>query len=320
MHRPLGRRLVAGLVAAAASTVLAAPAFAAAPRFAVVLPDVIVAAGAVTYLDPILVADQDATVTGAKITYELSGGLDGVSLADPGVFADCTNDGPAKLTCTSPSQTGTGQNAAFTNMIAQVSAEEAAPGETGKITLTFTADGVAPSSYTADVTVAEAVDLVAGEARSISVDPGRTFDASVQVRNNSEAAVHGAALFVHNDDAFAPREQYSNCFYSQGRLSYCVFDTDLTAGAGYQVDLPFRLQPDTYAPSTVTAGFEWVTGDEYANLLEFLQGVGPGIRAATRSWSASPAPAARSRCGNWRRSRHSCRPTPTRGTTGNRWP
>ncbi len=271
MHRSLGRRILAGVAAASASIVLAAPAYAAGTRFAMVLPDVTVAAGGGVFVDPILYASQDVEVTGAKMTFRLSGGLDGVSLSGPGSSATCTNDGPGTLTCVAAWPVPIGPNGAFTELTAAAFADEAALGETGTVTMTFTADGVAPVTRTVDVTVAEGVDLAAGNNHEVSVRVGDTFEGPLEVHNNSDAVVHGAAVVFEDTDAFAPREHYSNCYYADDRLTACAFDTDLAAGADYRVDVPYRLRPDTYAPGAVVAEFEWLPGDDFAGLLKFAE-------------------------------------------------
>ncbi|MFI7545190.1 hypothetical protein [Actinoplanes sp. NPDC049599] len=104
MHRSLGRHVLVG-VAVAVAAALTTPAYAAAPAIDIALPDVTVAAGGSTQIAPILFSDKETIVTGATAVYQLSGDLDGVSLGMADEFSDCTSDGPAKLTCTTPWET-----------------------------------------------------------------------------------------------------------------------------------------------------------------------------------------------------------------------
>jgi hypothetical protein len=270
MYRSLGRRLSFGAAAAAAAIVVAAPAYAAAPTIDVVLPDVTVAAGAGIQVAPILYANQETTLYNATTTFELSGDLDGVQLTKPDEFDECESVSPTKLTCTMPFEIGVGPDGVIGYFQAGLTAAKTALGETGKITTTFTADGIKQVTTTADVNVAEGVDLAAGKGSEISVKVGAGFDAKLQVRNNSDEVVHGTAILFATDHAFSSPKQFSNCWYGDGSVNACSFDQDLQPGVTYEVTIPYRLRADTAAPGGASGEFEWLTGDDYQDLIKFL--------------------------------------------------
>ncbi|MEU4220266.1 LPXTG cell wall anchor domain-containing protein [Actinoplanes sp. NPDC026623] len=270
MHRSLGRRVFVGAVGAVAAAALATPAYAAAPTIDVALPDVTVAAGGNNQIAPLLSSDKETTVTGATAVYELSGGLDGVSLDAPDEFSQCTSDGPAKITCSTPWETWISPAGVVGDFVAGITATKAALGKSGTVKLTFSADGVAPITRTAEVTVAEGVDLVAGAPKEISGRPGKSFEATVQVRNNTDTVVRGAAVIFDTDYPFQSTKQFANCFYAQSQANACTFDQDLEPGATYQAVLPYKLRADTYAPGAVAGEFEWLTTGDYTDLIKFL--------------------------------------------------
>ncbi|GIM93904.1 hypothetical protein [Paractinoplanes toevensis] len=269
MNRVLGRRVLAACAAAVATAAVAAPAQAAGPAVDLLLPDVTVAAGGNTYAAPLLFAAEDDALTGGKIVYELSGDLDGVALATADADAGCVNEGPAKLVCTNDFYTFVGPDGGLTDYAA-VTATKSALGEKGKLTVTFSADGIATSTRTVDVTVAEGVDLVAGKKQSVSAKPGGGFTASLQVTNSTDAVVHGTALLAGTDYAIAGVKQFSNCFYADGVLNACTFDEELQPGATYQVELPYQLRKDTLAPGRVAGEYEWLTAGDYDDLIKFV--------------------------------------------------
>ena len=275
--RPTLRRLLVGAAALAAAAVVAAPADAAGPQVTQVIPDATVAAGFDTLVDPILFASHQTELNNPSTTFELSGSLAGVSLANPDEGADwCTADGSQKLTCTLPFPLDLDKNGVIGFFEAKLSADKAALGETGKLKVTLTADGIAPVETTVDVNVAEAVDLAAGKNSIVSVKPGGAFDAGLQLHNNADSAAHGAALIFDTDYAFRSAKKFSNCFYEGDHLNACVFDQDLAAGGSYSLTVPYQAGKDTQAPGTAAGEFEWLTGDDYADLINFLSSRGLG--------------------------------------------
>ncbi|MFF5289334.1 DUF11 domain-containing protein [Paractinoplanes globisporus] len=271
MHRSFGRRLL--IVAAAAIAVgsaFAAPANAALISVKMFLPDVLVGAGASADIHPIVVGGSHYPIS-SRMDYELSGDLEGVRLAAPEDNGlECTSDGPRKLTCAA-TPTQPGDPFGYAEQHAVIAADPSALGGTGKLTMSLSAGSIHPVSLTVDVSVVDGVDLTAGGSSTISVKPGATFDAPLQVHNNTDKVVHGAAVTVDAAYAFTAGKQFSNCLYLDGQSNSCVFDQDLEPGATYEVTLPFRPRPDTYAPGKVVGDFEWLTTDDYQNLIKFLK-------------------------------------------------
>ncbi|WP_433294032.1 hypothetical protein ACQP2F_32070 [Actinoplanes sp. CA-030573] len=293
-----GRRVLAGLGAAVAACAFMTPAYAAAtPKITMVSPDVTVAAGGNVPLSQYLYADvEDETELFDVITtYELSGDLGGVTLSNIPDSSGCTPDGPAKLTCSEVIMF-VGPDGQITAPDAQINATAAALGKTGKLTITLTADGIEPVVATAPVTVAEAVDLAAGPARTISAKPGASFKAAVQVHNTTDTVVHGAALTFGTDYAFGNPKQFANCFYADGFLNTCVFDQDLQPGVTYQAVIGYTLGKDAMAPGNAYGEFGWMAKGDYDDLLKFVHDAGddgPGKPGTGPKLKLEPLPAAR---------------------------
>lgn len=290
MHRPSAWRLFAGPAAAAAvALAVTTPAFAAAgATFDVSLTGTTVGVGAETTLRPLLSADRAVTVTGATITYELSGDLPRVSLVNPG-SGDCESVSPTKLVCSSPYEMDLGPDQMGGLFVAGLKAAgDAVAGSAGTVTATFSADGVGPVSAKAAIEVAESVDLAAGPAREFSVPPGGGFDVPLQVTNKSDVAVRGAGVLGYSDYAFEVAEQFANCSY-QGQLVACLFEEDLEAGTTYTVDLPFRLRKDTMAPGTSAGEFEWVTAADFGRIDGARRSAAPGPKLALKKAPAAKA-------------------------------
>ncbi|WP_433301719.1 LPXTG cell wall anchor domain-containing protein [Actinoplanes sp. CA-030573] len=264
-------RFVVGIAAALAlATGVTTPARAADISVRMAMPDVLVGAGASADVRPIVFADQGQTLIFTTMTYELSDGLEGVRLAGPADNFDCTSSGPTKVSCPIVSEIYVSP-AGNREHHAVISADPGANGETGKITMTFSGGGVKPASLTVDVSVVHGVDLAAGGSQTISVAPGATFGASLEVRNNGDSVVHGAAVTIDTAYAFSARTRFANCLYRDDQPHACVFDQGLEPGVTYQVTLPYRLRRDTYAPSTVAGDFVWRTADGYRNLIKFIE-------------------------------------------------
>ena len=275
MYPSLGRRLFLGAAAAAATAAIAcaAPAYAAAPSIAVVLPDVTVAAGTSVPVGPILYARQETTLHNSAMTFELSGDLGGVAFTTE-EFDDCEAVSATKLTCASPFELDLGPDGVGGVFDATLAAPKSALGRSGTITTTFTADGVDEITSTAEVTVADGVDLVAGKDAEVSVKVGAGFDAELEVRNNSDEVVRGAAIVFHTDYAFSSPEEFSNCWYGDGQVNACTFDQELQPGATYRTTVPYQLRAGTAAPGGAYGEFQWMTGDDYQDFLRYLEKAG----------------------------------------------
>lgn len=232
MNRSLRRRLCLGAVAAAAAVTFAAPAYAAAPTVTIGILDAKVAAGVnEASLNTIAFSDQKITVHKAQVTFELSGGLDGAALVD--FNGDCRRDALTKLTCDwqqdfelGPDSLSLPSPGAFGVLSPGLyGLSNIKVGQTGTVTMTFAAHRIAKVTKTAKVTIVENVDLAAGSDAKLSVEPGSTFDETIQVINNSKEVVHGAAVtFTRSEYGIAAPKQFSNCLYRDGEVNACTFD------------------------------------------------------------------------------------------------
>ena len=262
-------RRVAGAALTGAVVVLAALPAAAAPRAEVGLyqPDVLAPAGADggAYATPLLLLPEEATFSEARVTWKLSGDVPGLSfVADP---EECEVDSPIEVSCsrsTMPVFAGAVSPQFAVYVKADASAEIGA--EAG-LTTTFSADGVDPITASGTVTVAQAVDLTAGEGRQISAKPGATVDVPLEVRNSGAEPVAGAAVVFHHTYSAAPGKRYRNCLYAEHEQTTCVFDQTLAPGASYIANVPWKLGADAHAPGYQGSGIQWMTAAEYAGLV-----------------------------------------------------
>jgi hypothetical protein len=267
MHHRSARRLFAGPAAAiAAALVISTPAAAAAATaLRIEIADATVPVGGQIEVDTTLRADREITVTGAAVSYELSGPA-GVSLVSDD--SSCQSFSPTQLECAQPFELEIGpdpRGGAFSVSLKADGGAEA--GGTGTITATFTADGATRAVTEARVKVADDVDLAAGESSESSAEPGAAFDAVLEVTNTTTKVAHGAGVLAHTDYPFQAAEKFSNCAYEGDRLRGCVFEQDLDAGTAYRVVLPYRVRADAMAPGTVAGEFEWLTADDYNDKL-----------------------------------------------------
>ncbi|MEU8241659.1 hypothetical protein AB0C07_25705 [Actinoplanes missouriensis] len=279
MHHRSARRLFAGpAVAVAAALALAAPAHAAAgAKISFELSGTTVGVGAQAPIDTVLGADKAVTLTSASVTYELSGDLTGVSLVSEDAY--CESFSESQLVCERPFEFELDPDGLSNVFDAALKASgSAVAGATGTLTATFSADGVTPVKATADVKVADDVDLAAGKSYELDLKPGAAFELPLEITNTTGTVAHGAGLRAHADYAYEATERFSNCVYREDdRLAGCLFAQDLELGTTYRVVLPFRLREDTAAPSGNGGEFEWLTADDYTD------------RIATKDTSAGPA-------------------------------
>jgi hypothetical protein len=99
------------------------------------------------------------TLTGVKVTYALTG-VAGVRItpAEQG-GGDCTTPSSTRVTCTDPRGLSfEGETVESYLPVEVTAAETAEPGDTGKITITFSADGLTPITGISQVTVVDARD------------------------------------------------------------------------------------------------------------------------------------------------------------------
>ncbi|MBB2942244.1 hypothetical protein FB565_001957 [Actinoplanes lutulentus] len=266
MHHRSAWRLVAGPAAAiAAALSLTTPVLAAAATtLDVELTAVTLGVGAQTPIETLLSASPAATLVSPTVRYEISG-LTGVTVVSEDSY--CESFSGTVLVCARPFELEVGPSPEAGHFgVALKASGSAVAGESGTLTATFGADGVTEATDQVTITVADDVDLAAGESYALGVTPGEAFTASLRVTNTTAKVVRGADVRSHAGYAFEAAEKFSNCVYREDdRLTGCVFEHDLLPGTTYEVALPFTLRKDTMAPGASAGEFEWLTAGDHTD-------------------------------------------------------
>ncbi|GAA3929063.1 DUF11 domain-containing protein [Actinoplanes auranticolor] len=241
-------------------------------------------------------SDTDVLLTGVKVVIDATGlaGVATVADARPTFGGDCDTAGP-RTTCTYDTLNVSIIDAypAFLDLKA---APGAVAGATGTYAVTVEAAGLSRAA-TGEVTVAEAVNLVAGPEITLAGDAGSTLALSPTVRNAGSRVVRGAVLSSSSGSRSASyRPQYSNCVYTDVEF-YCVFDRELAAGKQYAPAAPVsvRLGADAPAPSTFDTYAEWQTPDDAADSMAAIRrrggkpGTGPALQLVEKASAARRA-------------------------------
>lgn len=140
-------------------------------------------------------------------------------------------------------------------------------GRSGRLTVTVTADGLAPLVATPKVTVADDIDLAVSVAKTpVTGERGKPVTVPIQVTNTGTKPVKGAALRIVGFDGLQHSGRYTNCGYDGGvQQVYCRFDEALAPGSTYVLSDP-TLAVRADAPATEkSAGYLamlW-TGDDF---------------------------------------------------------
>jgi LPXTG-motif cell wall-anchored protein len=237
--------------------------------------------------------DADVALTNVKVVIDASGlaGVATVADARPTFGGDCDTAG-LRTTCTYEQLNVSiiGEYPAFLDLKA---AAGAAAGATGSYAVTAEADGFSRTA-SGQVTVAEAVNLVAGPEITLAGAAGSTLALSPTVRNAGSQVVRGAVLASSSGSRSASyRPQYSNCVYTDVEF-FCVFDEELAAGRQYAPASPVavRLGGDAPAPSTFETYADWQTPADAADSMRAIRnrggrpGTGPVLRLVEK---AAPA-------------------------------
>jgi hypothetical protein len=137
-------------------------------------------------------------------------------------------------------------------------------GASGTLKITVSADGIAPKSVTAKVTIAEVVDLSGASDPALTVHPGDAVSVRFKVKNTGSVTVHGVALRQTNFDTEAgidlttrPAEKASSCVFNGDLLVSCFFNQDLLPGRTYVVSLPYKVPADALAPVQTFIHVNW---------------------------------------------------------------
>ncbi|PWR11880.1 LPXTG cell wall anchor domain-containing protein [Micromonospora acroterricola] len=275
------RRWLAGLgVAGAFVAASASPAAAAeeAPiELGVYFSDTTLAAGSEGKIDsPILYASEPVVIEGLKIRYDYRD-LDGTLEVKPDTGAsECESPEPGVLVCTDPFEVGLDEwGIGGYYSVAMTPTAKAADGDAGSLTVTVSAEGIAPATHTAKVRIGEGVDLAApGEETMVSAAPGGTFSAPLTLSNVGETDAKGAVAVFDLDYAIRTDKQYSNCTYEEGHLRTCSFSEETVAGEARSASLSYVLGKDTYAPGSEYGYYNWMTIAEFEDFSAYLKELG----------------------------------------------
>ncbi|MGW3786402.1 LPXTG cell wall anchor domain-containing protein [Micromonospora chokoriensis] len=143
--------------------------------------------------------------------------------------------------------------------------DDAKPGQKGSLAISMTAGGKTAKA-TADITIAEGVDLVGDPTVESSGAPGGTAGLPAVVRNASETAVEGAVLVIQAEYLAAYGGDFSNCTTDEwGMTSFCTFDTKIEPGRSYKLagNLPIKLAPEARTGARFPVLLDWWTTDDW---------------------------------------------------------
>jgi hypothetical protein len=126
-------------------------------------PDIDVPVGgtAVDLLGPNLWSTGPAKLTGAKVAYDLSGAA-GVRLAATEYSGECVRPSPTRLVCSDPRELSfEGETIEQYLPVTVKTATTAHPGDTATVTITFSAEGLAPITGHSEVHIVDGSELAA---------------------------------------------------------------------------------------------------------------------------------------------------------------
>ncbi len=177
-----------------------------------------------------------------------------------------------------------------------VRARSSAALATGSLTAIATATGLGRATDRRPFSVAEGVQLVAGQSPPrVSVADGETYQERWTVTNGGTNTVHGVALWTESDPGFDPATRYRNCRYDSSiNGTFCFFANDLLPGRTYTLATPmgFRIASDHRAPFNGLTEGGWRTPLDLRNafrLSSMKAGHGPKLSLVAGSGGA-PAP------------------------------
>ncbi|WP_406074023.1 LPXTG cell wall anchor domain-containing protein [Micromonospora sp. NBC_01638] len=272
------RRWLAGLgVAGAFIAASASPAVAAEAPFEIATHDLLVAPGHLDYgyfyAQPV---DTES---------ELKFGQTSVDV-DFSAVADFATVEPAwgwacdvsatKLHCETDVEDG--QSPWFAYMV--TGKDDAKPGQKGSLAISITSGGKTARA-TADITIAEGVDLVSDPTVEASGTPGGKAGLPAVVRNAGETPVVGAVLVVQAEYLAAYGGDFSNCKSDEwGMTAFCTFDTKIEPGKSYKLseNLPINVAPEARTGAKFPVVLDWWTTDDWDLAFKdwFLDDVKPG--------------------------------------------
>ncbi|BFU43536.1 hypothetical protein [Krasilnikovia sp. MM14-A1004] len=287
------RRWLALLLGATLAALPATAALAATPRIAMDIPArTTIVAGGEAQVSPAFTAGPGYaahTVGGVVLTAETVGaGLDATQMVARQPYSDwrCVTHGRHKTVCTLARPMGVGHDLRPSGLSLIVRARRAPVGGTGDLKVTFDGERIPQVVERSRVTIARGVIMSPRVLRSSvpsEAAPNTAFDATFGLAPTNAPVngqvLHGAALVFQLDYAFAPDGQFRNCYYRDGRLTACVFDSDLPDAVAYETVVPLRIRPDTNpGPTPWNVGSVWMTPGDLDDLAANRAAAGrPGL-------------------------------------------
>ncbi|MFI6782474.1 LPXTG cell wall anchor domain-containing protein [Micromonospora sp. NPDC050276] len=289
------RRWLAGLgVAGAIVAASASPAVAAEAPFEIATHDLLVAPGHTDYgwfyAQP---ADTESERTFGRTSVDIDmSAVAGFATVEPAWGWTC-DVSPSKLHCETDVEEG--QWPWFDYMV--TAKDDAKPAQKGSLAISITAGGKTAKA-TAEVTIAEGVDLVSNPTVEVSGAPGGTAGLPTVVSNAGEAAVDGAVLVIQAEYLAAYGGDFSNCKSDEwGMASFCTFDTKIEPGKSYKLseNLPIKLAPEARTNAKFPVVLDWWTTDDFDLtfkdwFLDVKPGKGQKLRLVEQSAQSARVP------------------------------
>ncbi|MFF4877233.1 LPXTG cell wall anchor domain-containing protein [Micromonospora sp. NPDC000668] len=290
------RRWLAGLgVAGAFVAASASPAVAAEAPFEISTHDLLVAPGHLdygwfyaTHTD----SEAEPKFGRTSVDIDLSAVADFATL-EPAWGWTC-DVSPTKLHCETDIEDG--NSPYFDYMV--TGKDDAKPGQKGPLAISITSGGKTAKA-TADITIAEGVDLVSDPTVETSGAPGGSAGLPGVVRNAGETTVDGTVLVVQAEYLAAYGGDFSNCKSDEwGMTAFCAFDTKIEPGKSYKLsgDLPIKVAPEARTGAKFPVYLDWWTTDDWNLAFKdwFLDDVKPGkgkeLRLVAQSMQAARVP------------------------------
>jgi LPXTG-motif cell wall-anchored protein len=316
MHRALHRLLfgsAAALLAAAVVAVPGSPALAADPALRLHFTDLAVVENApklaplYAWIDvpeqpngaPTVVAKLTVSVDTADVEDIVT--VQQIDDLEVGEQQSCGRTGTVlSCTMTGPFELEPGPNLMVLLGLEVAAKAGAAQDETGKLAFSARLDDAPAVSAESKVTIGEGVDLAGVINTPVTVAPGSSVAADVQVSNAGTKPVKSTVLVLLGWDPTLTEGGFSNCRY--GFLTVCTFDDELAVGTTYELAKPMLLKipADAAGGSRASALGSWHTASDFAELIDMAaqfdgdllgpKGTGPAV-----GLKAVPVKAARSR-------------------------
>ncbi|WP_328368487.1 LPXTG cell wall anchor domain-containing protein [Micromonospora zamorensis] len=257
------RRWLAGLgVAGAFVAASATPAAAAEAPFEISTHDLLVAPGHLDYgyfYAQLTDSETEPKFGRTSVDVDLSA-VAGFATVEPAWGWTC-DVSPSKLHCETDVEEG--QSPWFDYKV--TGKDDAKPGQKGSLAISITAGGKTAKA-TADITIAEGVDLVSDPTVESSGAPGGSAGLPTVVRNAGGTSVDGAVLVVQAEYLAAYGGNFSNCKSDEwGMTTFCRFDTEIEPGKSYKLsgNLPIKIAPDTRTGAKFPVVLDWWTTDDW---------------------------------------------------------